>query len=202
MKRFFVIFALCCMLVNMIPNAFLSAVPVRAEESGGSGETEGHAYPAEDPGEAEENADPLPGPDDEAEEAVAVLTAVNVNAAETVHLTVGEKVYYGTYSTNRFSVDGKPAYCLEPLKATPESGSYEAEMLETGDLRKGLYYAYGGPGHSAYVEKFGYLGSGEGYDENRESCMSHCILSYLYSGSPDAFSGLTDSEAQVLMAHI
>lgn len=202
MKRFFVIFALCCMLVNMIPNAFLSAVPVRAEESGGSGETEEHAYPAENPGEAEENADPLPGPDDEAEEAVAVLTAVNVNAAETVHLTVGEKVYYGTYSTNRFSVDGKPAYCLEPLKATPESGSYEAEMLETGDLRKGLYYAYGGPGHSAYVEKFGYLGSGEGYDENREYCMSHCILSYLYSGSPDAFTGLTDSEAQVLMAHI
>ena len=202
MKRFFVIFALCCMLVNMLPNAFLSAVPVRAEESGGSGETEGHAYPAEDPGEAEENADPLPGPDDEAEEAVAVLTAVNVNAAETVHLTVGEKVYYGTYSTNRFSVDGKPAYCLEPLKATPESGSYEAEMLETGDLRKGLYYAYGGPGHSAYVEKFGYLGSGEGYDENREYCMSHCILSYLYSGSPDAFTGLTDSEAQVLMARI
>lgn len=202
MKRFFVIFALCCMLVNMLPNAFLSAVPVRAEESGGSGETEEHAYPAEDPGEAEENADPLPGPDDEAEEAVAVLTAVNVNAAETVHLTVGEKVYYGTYSTNRFSVDGKPAYCLEPLKATPESGSYEAEMLETGDLRKGLYYAYGGPGHSAYVEKFGYLGSGEGYDENREYCMSHCILSYLYSGSPDAFTGLTDSEAQVLMARI
>lgn len=202
MKRFFVIFALCCMLVNMLPNAFLSAVPVRAEESGGSGETEEHAYPAENPGEAEENADPLPGPDDEAEEAVAVLTAVNVNAAETVHLTVGEKVYYGTYSTNRFSVDGKPAYCLEPLKATPESGSYEAEMLETGDLRKGLYYAYGGPGHSAYVEKFGYLGSGEGYDENREYCMSHCILSYLYSGSPDAFTGLTDSEAQVLMARI
>ena len=202
MKRFFVIFALCCMLVNMLPNAFLSAVPVRAEESGGSGETEGHAYPAEDPGEAEENADPLSGPDDEAEEAMAVLTAVNVNAAETVHLTVGEKVYYGTYSTNRFSVDGKPAYCLEPLKATPESGSYEAEMLETGDLRKGLYYAYGGPGHSAYVEKFGYLGSGEEYDENREYCMSHCILSYLYSGSPDAFTGLTDSEAQVLMAHI
>ena len=202
MKRFFVIFALCCMLVNILPNAFLSAVPVRAEENGGSGETEEHAYPVEDPGEAEENADPLPGPDDEAEEAMAVLTAVNVNAAETVHLTVGEKVYYGTYSTNRFSVDGKPAYCLEPLKATPESGSYEAEMLETGDLRKGLYYAYGGPGHSAYVEKFGYLGSGEGYDENREYCMSHCILSYLYSGSPDAFTGLTDSEAQVLMAHI
>ena len=74
--------------------------------------------------------------------------------------------------------------------------------METGDLRKGLYYAYGGPGHSAYVEKFGYLGSGEGYDENREYCMSHCILSYLYSGSPDAFTGLTDSEAQVLMAHI
>lgn len=190
------------MLVNMLPNAFLSAIPVRAEENGGSGETEEHAYPAKDPGEAEENADPLSGPDDEAEEAMAVLTAVNVNAAETVHLTVGEKVYYGTYSTNRFSVDGKPAYCLEPLKATPESGSYEAEMLETGDLRKGLYYTYGGPGHSAYVEKFGYLGSGEGYDENREYCMSHCILSYLYSGSPDAFTGLTDSEAQVLMAHI
>ena len=58
MKRFFVIFALCCMLVNMIPNAFLSAVPVRAEESGGSGETEGHAYPAEDPGEETEPSEP------------------------------------------------------------------------------------------------------------------------------------------------
>ena len=172
MKRVFAIFALCCILVCVVSHAVPGSMPVRAEESSLSGEE------------------------------AAVLTTVNVNDTETVHLTVGEKVYYGTYSTNRFSVEGKPAYCLEPLKETPESGSYEAEQLETGELRKGLYYAYGGPGHSAYVEKHGYLWSGEGYNENMEYCMSHCILSYLYSGSPDAFTGLTDSEAQVLLKHI
>lgn len=139
-------------------------------------------------------------PDGKAEEKkMAVLTSVNVNTRETVQLTVGKEVYYGTYSTNYFYVDGKPAYCLEPLKATPESGSYEAEMLETGNLRKGLYYAYGGPGHDTYTAEFGYLGSGGGFDEDREYCMSHCILSYLYSGSEDAFTGLADSEAEVLM---
>ena len=136
------------------------------------------------------------------EKNVAVLTAVNVDARETVQLTVGKEVYYGTYSTNYFYVDGKPAYCLEPLKATPKPGSYEAETLETGNLRKGLYYAYGGPGHDTYTAEFGYLGSGEGFDEDREYCMSHCILSYLYSGSDDAFTGLTDAEAAVLLQQI
>lgn len=136
------------------------------------------------------------------EKNMAVLTAVNVNARETVQLTVGKEVYYGTYSTNYFYVDGKPAYCLEPLKATPEPGSYEAETLETGNLRKGLYYAYGGPGYDTYTAEFGYLGSGGGFDEDREYCMSHCILSYLYSGSPDAFTGLTDSETAVLLQQI
>lgn len=151
---------------------------------------------------AEVLSDNHPEEEDRTEKAMAVLTAVNVNTETTVQLEVGRKVYYGTYSTNYFHVDGKLAYCLEPLKSTPESGSYAAETLETGDLRKGLYYAYGGPGHDAYTEKFGYLGIGEGFDEDREYCMSHCILSYLYNGTEDAFTGLGEEERGVLMRRI
>ena len=69
MKRVFAIFALCCILVSVVSHAVPGSMPVRAEESSLSGEE------------------------------AAVLTTVNVNDTETVHLTVGEKVYYGTYST-------------------------------------------------------------------------------------------------------
>ena len=35
------------------------------------------------------------------------MYSVNAAADEAVKLTVGRKVYYGTYSTNYFDVDGK-----------------------------------------------------------------------------------------------
>ena len=50
-------------------------------------------------------------------------------AGETVRLTVGREIYYGTHSTNYFDVDGKTAYCLEPLKDTPDSGHQKPENM-------------------------------------------------------------------------
>ena len=119
-------------------------------------------------------------------------------AGETVLLTVGREVYYGTHSTNYFLVDGKTAYCLEPLKDTPDSGQYAVQPLERGAVRKGLYYVYGGPGYAVYQEKFGSIGTGGRYTEDNQYCMSHCILSYLYSGSDSAFAGLDSGTAAEL----
>ena len=111
-------------------------------------------------------------------------------AGETVRLTVGREIYYGTHSTNYFDVDGKTAYCLEPLKDTPDSGQYAVQPLTGGEVRKGIYYVYGGPGYAVYKERFGSLGIGGRYSEDDQYCMSHCILSYLYSGNDSAFTGL------------
>lgn len=118
------------------------------------------------------------------------FSKMSSNVSESVDLNVGEKVYYGSYSTNYFDVNGKLAYCLEPLKKTPESGVYEVEELKNGLVRKGLYYVYGGPGYHVYQAKYGSIALSSGRSEDEEYCMSHCILSYLYSGSDEAFIGL------------
>lgn len=136
--------------------------------------------------------------------AILILTAVFVllyapesfaQSKKSVQLTVGKKIYYGTYYTSYFRVDGKMAYCLEPLKDAPGSGSYEVSPLESGSVRKGLYYVYGGPGYDAFREQYGPLGDGS---DDEEYCMSHCILAYLYSGGEDSFTGLKSSEASAL----
>lgn len=126
------------------------------------------------------------------------IMPVLAQGAESVYLSVGREIYYGTYSTNYFTVDGRIAYCLEPLADTPGSGSYTASPLESGLVRKGLYYMYGGPGYDRFLEKFGSIGS----DEDEEYCMSHCILSYLYSGNDNAFTGLSSSQRTFLKEQI
>ena len=126
------------------------------------------------------------------------MYSVNAAADEAVKLTVGREVYYGTYSTNYFDVDGKTAYCLEPLKDTPSSGHYKIQSLDNGAVRKGLYYVYGGPGYALYQERFGGIGLRGGSSRDDEYCMSHCILSYLYSGNDSAFTGLDSSSISVL----
>lgn len=131
-------------------------------------------------------------------ENMTVLTSANVNARKTVHLNVGEKVYYEGYSTNYFSVDGKMAYCLEPLKSTPSPGDYEIRELGNGKLRKAMYYVYGGPGYDTYVTHYGYLGYAAEFRLDSEYCMSHCILSYVYSGSADAFVGVSEDIVEAL----
>lgn len=119
-------------------------------------------------------------------------------AGETVRLTVGREIFYGTYSTNYFDADGKTAYCLEPLKETPDPGQYAVQPLTEGPVRKGLYYVYGGPGYAAYQERYGSIGTGGSYSEDDQYCMSHCILSYLYSGNDSAFTGLDSGAAAEL----
>ena len=131
-----------------------------------------------------------------------ILAAAGQNTGGSVDLTVGREIFYGSYSTNYFDVNGKTAYCLEPLKDTPLSGNYKVQPLGNVLLRKGLYYAYGGPGYEIYFQKFGMLGVSGNRTADEEYCMSHCILSYMYSGSPEAFTGLTERAVALLKQKI
>ncbi|MBR2288168.1 MAG: hypothetical protein IJ865_07975, partial [Clostridia bacterium] len=63
----------------------------------------------------------------------------------------GSKVTYpsalGSWSTFKYTVDGKMAYCLESAKSSPKGGSFAQEILDSNpNLTKALYYGYGGPG--------------------------------------------------------
>ncbi len=71
---------------------------------------------------------------------LAVLVAVGalfsgsfpVHAADgTISYKAGANIPYGSYFTSRMSFDGSnTAYCVEPLKKTPSSGSYSYDPFK------------------------------------------------------------------------
>ena len=94
---------------------------------------------------------------------LAVLVAVGalfsgsfpVHAADgTISYKAGANIPYGSYFTSRMSFDGSnTAYCVEPLKKTPSSGSYSYDLLsQNSPLRKALYYLNGGYGYDKVVK--------------------------------------------------
>ena len=98
----------------------------------------------------------------------------------TVTLEKGETIYYpsyiGNYLTCWFWVNGKIAYCLESHKASPPSGDYVAEVLDSNkNLQKVLYYGYGGAGDitGSYL-------SGKNAEE--KYVYTHIAASYAYAG--------------------
>ena len=66
-----------------------------------------------------------------------------------VGLSVGNVCNYGSYST-RYYTDttnsNSYAYCVQPSKNSPASGTYTASVSSMPGLRAILYYGYGGPG--------------------------------------------------------
>ena len=101
-------------------------------------------------------------------------------ARETVHLEKGETIYYpsyiGNYLTCWFTVNGKIAYCLESHRASPPSGDYVAQVLDSNkNLQKVLYYGYGGAGDitGSYL-------SGKSAEE--KYVYTHIAASYAYAG--------------------
>lgn len=114
-------------------------------------------------------------------EVMMLSGAENIFAArETVHLEKGENLYYpsyiGNYLTCRFYVNGKIAYCLESHRASPPSGDYVAQVLDSNkNLQKVLYYGYGGAGDitGSYL-------SGKSAEE--KYVYTHIAASYAYAG--------------------
>lgn len=107
-------------------------------------------------------------------------------ARSTVNLEKGETIYYpsyiGDYLTCWFTVNGKIAYCLESHKASPPTGDYVAQVLDSNkNLQKVLYYGYGGAGDitGSYL-------SGKSAEE--KYVYTHIAASYVYCGEA-AFTG-------------
>lgn len=120
----------------------------------------------------------------------------SAKSTEEVVLQVGEKVSYGSWSTNYFYINGQLVYCLEPRKGTPSSGNYIADVLQNDHLTKGMYYLMGGPGFTPEIRE-AFFSSAAGFSEKQIYAFCHAILSFIYSGynmNSDAFIGLNKEE--------
>ena len=109
-------------------------------------------------------------------------------AGDTVELTVSsESAKYAGYETHKMYAGGNYAYCIQPSKKTPKSGTFEKHydvenyMAYDGDtsaaenLRHIAYYCWGAPGFDAkYFPATWYDGSA--MNDDRYIALSHIIL--------------------------
>lgn len=114
-------------------------------------------------------------------------------AGDTVELTVSDdSAKYAGYETYKMYAGGNYAYCVQPSKKTPQSGTYEKHydvenyVSNAGDETQALqsrnlaYYCWGAPGFNAsYFPSTWYDGSA--MDDDKYIALSHIMLSFLVS---------------------
>lgn len=114
-------------------------------------------------------------------------------AGDTVELTVSsESAKYAGYETHKMYAGGNYAYCVQPSKKTPQSGTYEKHydvenyVSNAGDETQAVqsrnlaYYCWGAPGFNAsYFPSTWYDGSA--MDDDKYIALSHIMLSFLVS---------------------
>ena len=114
-------------------------------------------------------------------------------AGDTVELTVSsESAKYAGCETHKMYAGGNYAYCVQPSKKTPQSGTYEKHydvenyVSNAGDETQALqsrnlaYYCWGAPGFNAsYFPSTWYDGSA--MDDDKYIALSHIMLSFLVS---------------------
>ena len=114
-------------------------------------------------------------------------------AGDTVELTVSDdSAKYAGYETRKMYAGGNYAYCVQPSKKTPQSGTYEKHydvknyVSNAGDETQAVqsrnlaYYCWGAPGFSAsYFPSTWYDGSA--MDDDKYIALSHIMLSFLVS---------------------
>ena len=114
-------------------------------------------------------------------------------AGDTVELTVSsESAKYAGYETRKMYAGGNYAYCVQPSKKTPQSGTYEkhydvenyvsnaGEETQAVQSRNLAYYCWGAPGFNAsYFPSTWYDGSA--MDDDKYIALSHIMLSFLVS---------------------
>ena len=114
-------------------------------------------------------------------------------AGDTVELTVSsESAKYAGYETRKMYAGGNYAYCVQPSKKTPQSGTYEKHydvenyVSNAGDKTQAVqsrnlaYYCWGAPGFDAsYFPSTWYDGSA--MDDDKYIALSHIMLSFLVS---------------------
>lgn len=115
---------------------------------------------------------------------ITVLTAFGTSATTvfaadgTLNFNSGESIPYGDYSTTRMTFDGtNTAYCLEPLKKTPEAGTYSYNLLPNDSpIRKALYYLNGGYGYETITRDQCF----HGWSDTNAYVVGHLALAYIY----------------------
>lgn len=132
--------------------------------------------------------------------------ATRAAGTKSIYLNVpGNKIWYGRYNTRYYTTnEGQVAYCMNPLLKTPGAGWYTGSLISDGSSRKAFYYAYGGPGYSQFVNRYGWIWNGI---RDLEYAYSHVILSYTYakyalhnnSQANYAFYGLPNSTKKHLI---
>ena len=114
-------------------------------------------------------------------------------AGDTVELTVSDdSAKYAGYETHKMYAGGNYAYCVQPSKKTPQSGTFEKHydvenyVSNAGDETQALqsrnlaYYCWGAPGFNAsYFPSTWYDGSA--MDDDKYIALSHIMLSFLVS---------------------
>ena len=114
-------------------------------------------------------------------------------AGDTVELTVSsESAKYAGCETRKMYAGGNYAYCVQPSKKTPQSGTYEKHydvenyVSNAGDETQAVqsrnlaYYCWGAPGFNAsYFPSTWYDGSA--MDDDKYIALSHIMLSFLVS---------------------
>lgn len=114
-------------------------------------------------------------------------------AGDTVELMVSDdSAKYAGYETHKMYAGGNYAYCVQPSKKTPQSGTYEKHydvenyVSNAGDETQALqsrnlaYYCWGAPGFNAsYFPSTWYDGSA--MDDDKYIALSHIMLSFLVS---------------------
>ena len=114
-------------------------------------------------------------------------------AGDSVELTVSsESAKYAGYETRKMYAGGNYAYCVQPSKKTPQSGTYEKHydvenyVSNAGDETQAVqsrnlaYYCWGAPGFNAsYFPSTWYDGSA--MDDDKYIALSHIMLSFLVS---------------------
>lgn len=115
---------------------------------------------------------------------ITVLTAFGTSATTvfaadgTLNFNSGETIPYGDYFTTRMTFDGtNTAYCLEPLKKTPEAGTYSYNLLPNDSpIRKALYYLNGGYGYEMITRDQCF----HGWSDTNAYVVGHLALAYIY----------------------
>lgn len=114
-------------------------------------------------------------------------------AGDTVELTVSsESVEYAGYETRKMYAGGNYAYCVQPSKKTPQSGTYEKHydvenyVSNAGDKTQAVqsrnlaYYCWGAPGFDAKNFPSTWY-DGSAMNDDRYIALSHIMLSFLVS---------------------
>lgn len=111
-------------------------------------------------------------------------------AANTSYLDVGEKIYYAGHLTTKMWADGAPAFCANPNKNAPASGTYEKHDIQWGaqdqggavryQIRAVLYHGWGGPEFDPNAWPSTWY-DGTPMTDERYIVLEHVLLSDLYS---------------------